>query len=139
LKFAGTRGPAVLSSGSGTPKWRGNWQNSLQFGQFTLSATTYFIDRIKNVAADAGTPDLTCANGNIYGTGDKFCYIKRFVYADLNASMKVNEDFTFYVNVGNVTNAKAPIAPSMGSNYLTSFHAAGVVGRTFRAGARFGF
>ena len=139
MQFAGTRGPSALSSASGTPKWRANWQNSLQFGDFTISATAYFVDKIKNVAADGGTPDLSCARGNTYGTGDKFCYIDRFLYADLNMSMKVNENFTFYVNVGNVTNARAPIAPSMGSNYLTSWHAPGVVGRTFRAGARFGF
>ncbi|WP_213979060.1 TonB-dependent receptor [Sphingomonas sp. dw_22] len=138
MTFAGTRGPAVLSSGSGTPKWRANWQNSLELDRLTLSATTYFIDRIKNVAADAGTADLSC-DGNIYGTGENFCYIKRFLYTDVNASFKVNDDFTFYVIVGNVTNARAPIAPSMGSNYLTSWHAAGVNGRTFRAGARFGF
>ncbi|OYW97986.1 MAG: TonB-dependent receptor, partial [Caulobacter vibrioides] len=30
-KFAGTLGPYELSSGAGTPKWRGNWQNTLQF------------------------------------------------------------------------------------------------------------
>jgi iron complex outermembrane receptor protein len=142
--YAGTRGPAVLSSGSGTPKWRGNWQNSVQFDNLTVSATTYFTDKIKNVATDAGKPnDLSC-KANLYGlgndgTGNDFCYIDRFLYTDVNASYKVNDKFTFYVNVGNITNAKSPIAPSMGSNYLTSFHAAGVNGRTFRAGARFGF
>lgn len=139
MQFAGTRGPSALSSASGTPRWRANWQNSLQFDDFTLSATTYFVDRIKNVAADGGTPDLSCARGNTYGTGDKFCYIKRFIYTDVNATVKVNDRFSFYVNVGNILNAKAPIAPSLGNNYLTSWHAAGVVGRTFRAGAKFGF
>ena len=90
-------------------------------------------------AADTGTgTNLTCS-ANVYGTGDNFCYIDRFLYTDVNASVKVNDQFTFYVNVGNITNAKAPIAPSMGSNYLTSFHAAGVMGRSFRAGARFKF
>ncbi len=33
-KFAGTLGPYELSSGNGTPKWRGNWQNTLEVGQF---------------------------------------------------------------------------------------------------------
>ncbi|HWK35460.1 TonB-dependent receptor domain-containing protein [Sphingomonas sp.] len=147
--YAGTRGPAVLSSGSGTPKWRANWQNSVQIQDLTLSVTAYFVDKIKNVAADAGAgTDLSCKQ-NLYGLGTganghptdgtDFCYIDRFTYADLNAAYKVNDKFTFFVNVGNFTGAKAPIAPSMGSNYLTSFHAAGVNGRTFRAGARFGF
>jgi iron complex outermembrane receptor protein len=145
-KYAGTMGPYELSSGAGTPKWRANWQNTLEYGPFSLSVTTYYVSRIKNVAADETAPDasghidLSCAE-NLYGTGDNFCYIKRFIYADLNASVRVNDKFTFNMFVGNFTNAKAPIAPSSysGTNYLPTWHIAGIVGRTFRAGATFKF
>ncbi|RMB35766.1 iron complex outermembrane receptor protein [Sphingomonas sp. PP-F2F-G114-C0414] len=145
-KYAGTLGPYELSSGAGTPRIRGNWQNTLQFGAFSLTATTYYVSRIKAVAADevapddAGNIDLSCAN-NLYGTGDKFCYIKRFIYADLNMSVEVNDKFSFNFNVGNFTNEKAPVAPASysGTNYLPTWHYAGVIGRTFRAGANFKF
>ena len=139
-KYAGTLGPYELSSGAGTPRARGNWQNTLTFGNFSVSATTYYVSRIKEVAADEGT-DLSCAGGNLYGTGDSFCYIKRFIYADLSAQLIVNDNFTFNMFVGNVTNEKAPIAPASysGANYLPTWHIAGVVGRTFRAGASFKF
>ncbi|MBU3077044.1 TonB-dependent receptor plug domain-containing protein [Sphingomonas quercus] len=139
-KYVGTMGPYELSSGAGTPKWRGNWQNTLQFGKFSLTATTYYVSKIKNVAADEGE-DLSCEGGNLYGTGEDFCHIRRFIYSDLNASLQVNDKFTFYINVGNFTNAKAPIAPSSysGINYLPTWHYAGVIGRTFRVGANFGF
>ncbi|KQO09086.1 TonB-dependent receptor domain-containing protein [Sphingomonas sp. Leaf242] len=145
-KFAGTLGPYELSSGAGTPRIRGNWQNTLQFGAFSLTATTYYVSRIKAVAADEidaddnGNIDLSCAN-NLYGTGDKFCYIKRFIYADLNMSVEVNDKFSFNFNVGNFTNEKAPVAPASysGTNYLPTWHYAGVIGRTFRAGANFKF
>ncbi|KQS51462.1 MULTISPECIES: TonB-dependent receptor domain-containing protein [unclassified Sphingomonas] len=145
-KYAGTLGPYELSSGAGTPRIRGNWQNTLQFGAFSLTATTYYVSRIKAVAADevapddAGNIDLSCAN-NLYGTGDKFCYIKRFIYADLNVSVEVNDKFSFNFNVGNFTNEKAPVAPASysGTNYLPTWHYAGVIGRTFRAGANFKF
>jgi iron complex outermembrane receptor protein len=149
-KFAGTLGPYELSSGAGTPRIRGNWQNTLQFGALSLTATTYYVSRIKEVAADEiapvdGTIDLGCAN-NLYtdtpgGTGNDFCYIKRFIYADLNVSVEVNDKFSFNFNVGNFTNEKAPVAPASysGTNYLPTWHYAGVIGRTFRAGANFKF
>jgi iron complex outermembrane recepter protein len=145
--YVGTLGPYELSSGAGTPEWRGNWQNTLELGDFSISATTYYVSRIKSVAADEVEPDangdldLSCENQNLYGTGEDACYIKRFIYADVNMSYRVNDDFTFFANVGNVTNARAPIAPASysGVNYLPTWHYAGVVGRTFRAGASFKF
>ena len=123
-----------------TPRARGNWQNTLDFGRFALTATTYYVSRIKEVAADEGD-DISCAGGNLYGTGQQFCYIRRFIYADVNAAFKVNDDFTFSVFVGNITGEKAPLAPASysGANYLPTWHMAGIVGRSFRAGATFKF
>lgn len=145
-KYAGTMGPNDLSSGNGTPNWRGNWQNTIQVGAYSLSATTYFVNKIKAVATDLGnlSRDCTAALYKPAGdtTGERFCYVKRFINVDLNGSVKVNDDFTFFVNVGNVFNAKAPVAPaaySSAPNFLTTWHYAGLVGRTFRAGASFGF
>lgn len=139
-KYKGTMGPYDLSSGAGTPEWRGNWQNTLDFGDFSLTATTYYTSRLKAVAADNNPTDLSCA-ANLYGSGETACFVKRFIYADLNARYRVNDDFSFYVNVGNVTNARAPLAPASysGVNYLPTWHYAGVVGRTYRAGASFKF
>jgi iron complex outermembrane receptor protein len=145
-KYVGTLGPYELSSGAGTPEWRGNWQNTFEFGDFSVSATAYYVSRIKSVAADevepdeAGNLDLSC-DQNLYGTGEDACYIKRFIYADLNLSYRVNDSFTFFGNVGNFTNERAPIAPASysGTNYLPTWHMAGVIGRTFRAGASFRF
>jgi len=140
-KYSGTMGPYELSSGAGTPRWRGNWQNTLDFGKYTFTATAYYVGAIKNVAADEGpTNGLSCAD-NLYGTGDAFCYIRRFINVDVNATIQVNNAFTFYMNVGNVFDAKAPIAPSAysGTNYLPTWHYAGIIGRTFKAGATFKF
>lgn len=154
-KYAGTIGPYELSSGAGTPRFRGNWQNTLQVGNFSLTGTVYYVGRIKQVGADDLSPatgsksiDLSCANaaGDFYqypspAAQDKYCYIKSFIYGDVNATFKVNDDFSFYINVGNVTNARAPLAVTSysGINYLPTWHMAGVIGRTFRAGANFKF
>ena len=149
-KYVGTLGPYELSSGAGTPKWRGNWQNSIETGPLTLSATVYYVSPIRQVAADeeAGGADLSCqaAAGDLYAypnaaAVDRFCKIKRFIYGDLNAQLRVNDDFTFSFNIENVTNERAPVANASysGVNYLPTWHYAGVIGRTFRAGASFKF
>lgn len=151
-KYAGTLGPYQLSSGGGTPRIRGNWQNALEVGKFSLTATTYYVGRIKQVAADNikpgtnGAIDLSCANTKvpIVKGGDKSyqCYIRPFIYVDLNAAVKVNDQFRFFVNVQNLTDARAPLASgayTSNPNYLSSWHYAGLVGRNFSAGANFSF
>ncbi|GLR47692.1 TonB-dependent receptor [Sphingomonas astaxanthinifaciens DSM 22298] len=144
-RFTGTVGPADLSSGGGTPKWRGNWQNTLDVGRFSLTATTYFVGAMKGVATDQGNLDTSCA-ATIYkdaNGGNSFCRIKSFVYADLNATLDVTKDFSFFVFVGNVTNTRAPLYANTlyttQPNYLASWHIPGLVGRTYRSGFNFRF
>jgi iron complex outermembrane recepter protein len=147
-RYAGTVGPEDLSSGGGTPRWRGNWQNTFSFNQFSLSTTTYFVGSMKAVAADQASSvngDISC-NSAIYKptTGSaNFCRIHSFVYTDVNLTVKVNDQFSFFGLVGNVTNSHAPLfantAYTSQVNTLTSWHSAGLIGRTFRAGANFKF
>ncbi|WP_035038297.1 TonB-dependent receptor domain-containing protein [Caulobacter sp. AP07] len=148
-KYAGTLGPYQLSSGNGTPDWRGNWQNTFEFGRYSLSATAYYVGKIKSVAADQRA-DTSC-RGNVYSPvkpgedatiANRFCHIKEFINVDMNGTMDVTDSVTAYVNVGNVFNERAPVAAaaySSAPNYLTTFHYAGLVGRTFKAGIRFKF
>ena len=142
-KFVGTLGPYDLSSGNGTPRFRGNWQNTLDFGDYALSATAYYVGRIKEVATDQGSLDTSC-NANLYKTSDvnRFCYVRRFINVDVNQSFKVNDRFTFFLNVLNIFDAKAPVAPAAyasAPNFLTTWHYAGLIGRQYRAGASFRF
>jgi iron complex outermembrane receptor protein len=144
-KYAGTLGPNDLSSGNGTPDWRGNWQNTLAFGEkYTLSATAYYVGKIKSVAQDQRT-DVTCATGNQYNTGntamgEKFCNIKKFINVDLNGTAQIKDGIQLYGTVGNLFDARAPIAPgayASAPNFLTTWHYAGLIGRTFKVGVRF--
>jgi iron complex outermembrane receptor protein len=146
-KYAGTMGPYDLSSGNGTPNWRGNWQNTIEAGKFSLTATAYYVGKIKAVATDQGSLDTSCAN-SLYKSSqagvpvDRFCYVNSFINVDLNATVAVNDDFSFFGNVGNILGARAPIAPASyasSPNFLTTWHYAGLIGRTFRAGANFKF
>lgn len=151
-KYAGTLGPYRLSSGGGTPRIRGNWQNSVEIGNLSLTTTTYYVGRIKQVAADRITPDangvidLSCKNTLVPlqpGTDKTYqCFIRPFIYTDLNAAVRVNDKFRFFVNVQNLTDARAPLAAgayTSNPNYLSSWHYAGLVGRNFSAGANFSF
>jgi iron complex outermembrane receptor protein len=144
-KYAGTLGPNDLSSGNGTPDWKGNWQNTLSFGdKYTLSATAYYVGKIKSVAQDQRT-DVSCATGNQYNTGNtamgnQFCYIKKFINVDMNATAEIKDGVQLYANVGNIFDKKAPIAPgayASAPNFLTTWHYAGLIGRTFKVGVRF--
>jgi iron complex outermembrane receptor protein len=145
-KYAGTLGPYDLSSGNGTPDWKGNWQNTLQLGNYSISATAYYVGKIKAVSADQSPGTLDCDTGNLYTTSSpqdlKFCYIKRFINVDVNQTIRVGENFSFFFNILNATNARAPIAPAAyasAPNFLTTWHYSGLIGRAFRAGASFKF
>jgi iron complex outermembrane receptor protein len=148
-RYTGTVGPEDLSSGGGTPRWRGNWQNTFSYNQFSLTTTTYFVGSMRAVAADQASSvngDISC-KAVVYkdsaGGTDKFCNIHSFIYTDVNLTVKVNDKFSFFGLVGNVTNSRAPLfantAYTAQANTLTSWHSAGLVGRTFRAGANFKF
>lgn len=68
--------------------------------------------------------------------------MRPFIYSDLNAAVKVNDKFRFFVAVQNFTNARAPLAAAAytsNPNYLVSWHYAGLVGRNFSAGANISF
>jgi iron complex outermembrane receptor protein len=138
--YAGTFGPYDLSSGNGSPRLRGNWQNTLEFGEaFSLSLTTSYVGRIKEVATDQGSLSTDCSQ-NLYGTGDAFCYVSPFINNDLTASMKFGNGGVFSLMVKNLLDAKAPIAPaaySSAPNFLTTWHYAGLIGREYRASVSF--
>jgi len=145
--YAGTLGPYDLSSGNGTPDWRGNWQNTLTAGKFDFSATAYYVSKIKAVSEDQGLP-LDCDNGNLYTRSSpqdvdpRFCYIKSFVNVDANITAHITDDISFYVNVMNLFDVKAPLAAAAytsAPNYLTSWHSAGAIGRSYKAGMNFRF
>ncbi len=152
-KYAGTLGPYDLSSGNGTPNWRGNWQNTLDVGKVAVSLTTYYVGRIKEVSTDQqggppGAPYTTDCTANLYKVPssapgyEAFCYVRPFINNDMNITISPNENFQFWLNVKNLFDVRAPIAPAAyasAPNFLTTWHYAGLIGRQFRAGASFKF
>nr|WP_295372148.1 TonB-dependent receptor [uncultured Sphingosinicella sp.] len=139
VNLVGTQGPFIISSGAGTPRWRGNWSNSLEVGPATLTATANYVSGYKSVAEDQnGAGANTCADA-LY-TPD-FCRTDSFVTVDLVGSYEVNDRFTFYFNVINLLGADAPINPAnyAAVNYNPTYTQQGAVGRVFRLGANVRF
>ena len=139
LHYVGTQAPYVLSSGAGTPRWRGNWQNTVEVGAASLTATAYYTSGYKSVAEDQNGAGATTCDDALYDPA--FCRTKSFVQVDLVAAYKVNDNFTFYANVLNVANRKPPLNPAnyAAINYNPTWSQAGIIGRYMRVGARMKF
>lgn len=150
-KFAGTLGPYAYTSGAGTPRWRGSWQNTLQFGKFSLTGTAYYTDGYTDAADDAtgagtahgaGKCDAAAALAVASdGVTPAQCHVPHFIDVDMTASIQATDNFQLYANVLNVFDAKAPFDPAQysGNNYNPAYAGQGVLGRFIRVGAKFNF
>ncbi len=146
--YVGTLGSYNITSASGTPRWKGNWQNTVTSGPYSLTATVYFTDGYRGTADDysgASTAqvcdsDTAIALGSDGSTPVK-CHVHSFTDVDLTASYAVNTHFTVYTNIFNVFDTKAPFDPNTygGNNYNPAWAAAGIIGRYFKIGANFNF
>lgn len=144
--FVGTVGPYSITSASGTPRWRANWQNTVMWNKLTLTAVTYFTSGYKGTADDysgAGTSG-DCANAIALasdGLTPQQCHVKHFIDVDLTASYAITPKMSIYATMYNVADAKAPFDPNTygGVNYNPAWSTAGILGRTFKVGATFGF
>ena len=139
--YVGTQGPYILSSGAGTPRYRGNWSNSFEFGRATLTGTVNYVSGYKMTAEDQNGPGTAndCTT-NLYDPGFA-CKVKSFTWVDLVGSYKLTDAITLYGNVLNLFDAKAPVDPAnyAAANYNPTYTQAGAVGRFFRAGVNFSF
>jgi len=152
--YLGTLGSYNVTSASGTPRWRATWQNTLEAGPYALSLTGYYTSGYKGWAADyngvgscgAGATSESSVQYNADGTARTLgsalqCTVKHILTFDLNANVKINDQFTFYMNVANLFDVKAPFDPNTygGNNYNPAWGASGMIGRYFKAGATFKF
>ena len=144
--YAGTLGNFNLTAGSGTQRWRGNWQSTLDFGdQFSLSATAYYTSGYNYSAEDQGSVagDCSLVPTNLEDPPAAYqpCNVKSFVSVDLHASAKVADKFTLYLDVLNVADRKPPIDATTYGAYLYNpvVGEAGIIGRSFRVGAKVDF
>jgi iron complex outermembrane recepter protein len=142
--YEGTLGNFNLTAGSGTPEWRGSWQNTLEFKQLSITATVDYFGGY-NLSAEDQSGAGTSGDCSLLSTNPNDRYVKcdvpAYITVDLNTSYKVTDRFTFYVNVLNLFDDLPPIDPITygANNYNPVQGGTGIFGRTIRAGVKFGF
>jgi len=135
-EYQGTLGNYNLTAGSGTPRWRGSWQNTVNLGDFSLTGTAQYFDGYNLSAEDQGGTRGDCA----LSPGYVPCDVDSYITVDLTASYNVSDRATFYVNVLNVFDDLPPIDPvTYGANLYNPVQGGvGIYGRGVRAGFKLG-
>ncbi|MCU6454492.1 TonB-dependent receptor [Sphingomonas sp. A2-49] len=135
--YVDTLGNFNLTAGSGTFEWKGNWANTFDFGDFAVTGTVNYTSGYDLSAMDQGDAYKDCGQAPAYSG----CRVKSYITADANATFKVNDKFSFYVNALNIFNRLPPIDPVTYGAYLYNAVQGGdgIFGRQYRAGAKFNF
>ena len=149
-RYDGTLSPCDYTSCSGSPKLRGTWQNTFQFGRAALTGTLYYtsgyslgsVDYGGN-RGDSGQDCLDNIGASVVayqdGTPVK-CKVGAQWNFDLTGSFKINDVVTLYGNVLNLFDIKPKYDPSAAYSlygYNPAWGQANLVGRYFRIGAKF--
>lgn len=150
LRYEGTLSPCNITSCSGAPEWRASWQNTVEIGDTTLSATAYYTSGYDLASIDFGGVKGDC-EGNAaiaasvvtYADGTPvLCKADATWNVDFTASHKINDNFTIYANVLNVLDIDPPFDPSAAYSifqFNPAWAGPNIMGRYFRVGTRVTF
>ncbi len=146
-RYAGSVGPCNVGGCLGTPKWRGNWQNTLDFGKASLTGTLYYTGGYQLQAEDYGDVVGRCVDANgrsaasvngTYADGVTpiLCKTRSFLKFDLNGTYQLNDRYQVFGTVLNLFGANAPLdtATYGGYQYQTAWAQSGVIGRYYKVG-----
>ena len=144
LQYVGTQSPYNLSSGAGTPQWRGSFTNTWTKGPVQASVLVYYVSGYKMFGEDlfgppsAGSCLLSIIN-QISNIGN--CRTGSFTDVDLTGSYNITDHWQVSGAVMNVRDTRPPAnLPNYGGiNYSPTYSQAGIVGRFFRLGAHYKF
>jgi iron complex outermembrane receptor protein len=133
--YVGKQSPYALSSGAGTPKYRGVWTNSFAQGPWRITGAVNYVSGQRSIDADSG-PECLYDGGTDIDT--KFCHSKRFIDLDLTGSYDITEKVQISAAVLNATDAGPQFNPAnyAAVNYNPTFSQAGIIGRFFRVGVK---
>lgn len=140
--YVGTQGPYNLSSGAGTPRTRGSWANTIEYGPLTVTGTVYYTSAFQEIAEDVGVGPGSClsfdANGNFFPTS---CRVNSFTDFDLTGSYAINKHITITASVMNVFDRTPPFDPAdyAAINYNPTYAYSGIVGRFWNVGVKVKF
>jgi iron complex outermembrane receptor protein len=134
-QYVGTEAPYILSSGAGTPRYRGTWSNTWQKGPVSATLSAYYVSGFAETGVDAtGDP-----NACLYT--DNYCHVASFIDFDLTGIYHVDDHLATSFTVANLLDRLPPIDPAnyAGQNYNPTYHQAGIIGRYFKVGVGYKF
>ena len=152
-RYDGSLSPCDYTSCSGSPKWRGTWDNTLIFGKFSVTGTAYYTKGYDLASVDYGGIVGDC-QGNIGHSVVSYkvptgtpgipvqCKIGSQWNFDLSANIEINDNFSIYMNALNVFAIKPKVDYSAAYsifNYNPAWGQANMIGRYFRVGAKVDF
>jgi iron complex outermembrane receptor protein len=132
MRFAGTHGPYILASSTGTPRRRIAWANTLETARFGVTATLYHVSGMSNRAPDVGAPGACLSDVPVS------CRIGSFTNIDLAGSYRLDDHTVLTLSVMNALDRKPPFDPAnYAANYNPAYAQAGIVGRFYNLGLNF--
>lgn len=138
--FVGTQGPYNLSSGAGTPRTRGSWSNTIEYGPMTVTGTLYYTSGYAEIGEDVGVGPGECLALNAAGTGflPPSCHIGSFTSFDLTGSYAINNHISITGSIMNLFDRAPPFDPAnyAAINYNPTYSYSGIVGRFFNLGVK---
>jgi iron complex outermembrane recepter protein len=141
--FVATQGPYELSSGAGTPRTKGSWANTIEYGPVTVTGTLYYTSGYSETAEDAGAGPGSCLAFNAAGTAflPSNCFISSFTEFDLTGSYAVNSHISITASIMNALDRKPPFDPAnyAAVNYNPTYTYGGIVGRFYNLGVKVKF
>jgi iron complex outermembrane receptor protein len=143
-KYAGTLSPCNITSCSGAPSWRAMWQNSLDVGEkVTLSLTAYWTQGYQTASVDFGDAPTDCGTIAVFEDGTPAqCHSPDVWNADFTGIYRMNDNFTWKLDVLNVFGIKAPFDPNAAYGifgFNPAWAGPNILGRYFRLGAKLDF
>ncbi|QKE93459.1 TonB-dependent receptor (plasmid) [Lichenicola cladoniae] len=137
--YAGSLGPANVTSASGTPRWRANWANTFTYKRLAVTATVNYTSGYKLTAEDVTGPGTLndCSQAQQGFAGDpQRCGVASFVDVDLTINYALNDRLNLYTNIYNVFDKGPPLDTGTygGYQYNPAWASAGILGRAFRFG-----
>jgi iron complex outermembrane receptor protein len=149
-RYDGTLSPCDVTSCSGTPKWRGSWQNTFEFGATSVSLTAYYTSGYDTASVDYDGVKGDCL-GNAAGAISTAAYVDGSPVnctqpaqwnADLTARHTFSDKYTVFAEVLNVLDIEPEFDPSA-AYALFGFNPAwggpNIMGRYYRVGVKLDF
>lgn len=135
-QYVGTESSYNMSSGAGTPRWRGSWSNTFSYDKLSVTGTFNLVSGEKEIGLDSsGTDCLYPGEDGVSGLYGR-CAFGDFWTMDLNTSYQLYSNVKVFFGIDNLFDAKPPInaANYAGNNWNPTYHQSGIVGRYFSFG-----